>query len=373
MYSSINDLQDFFHIRLYNHIKSLIKNNKHLNVNNITFPFNRTPLQLAIRLRDRQLVNLLIDMGANVNALDYENNTLINYMILNCNDKDEKIVRIFKSLLNNGGDVNEKDSNNHTPLQNAIVCRKEKFSILLLQYNANDSIETDSCQTIIQLAMIQKYSISFIASLLLHYIQCDAVQTNVDVDDENVTTSIETAISLSNHGYVKLLLLYNAEFNYKKIIVKLFLIRTFTNSEDIDTITYYIYQLVKRYPSKLVEIFVEVNHSNMINHMRELNCMTHYKIWNTIYSYFDILIMDTINFAFLLKNDINVRESLYKNKTKMLQLFPLFSKIFNDNFTNAIRVLVCSNHGINILQRNLPFILDLPDKILHNIVCLLRN
>ena len=71
---------------------------------------DRTALMEATRGKYKQIVSLLLDNGANVNAKDAHGQTALIWA--SC----EGYIDIVSILLDNGADVNTKDNNNQTPL-----------------------------------------------------------------------------------------------------------------------------------------------------------------------------------------------------------------------------------------------------------------
>lgn len=74
-----------------------------------------TPLMTAIYCNNFELVNLLIERGANVNYRKYK----VTPLILSCNNYNDEIVEI---LLRNGANVNELDLYGYNSLHHVVNC-----------------------------------------------------------------------------------------------------------------------------------------------------------------------------------------------------------------------------------------------------------
>ncbi len=79
-------------------------------------PGDSTPLMEAASGGYSDIVKLLIDHGANVNAKSSVGNTALTYA---CCGGYEEVVRI---LLEAGADVEHQNENGHTPLMEAASC-----------------------------------------------------------------------------------------------------------------------------------------------------------------------------------------------------------------------------------------------------------
>lgn len=115
----------------------LIKNNA--NINKPDF-FNKSPLALAVGLKNKPIVELLLKYNCNKNTYDKTGQTALHWACLK--DQEELIFyEIVKLLLDNQCNLNMQDNNNDTPLH--IVVRRKNFTIakLLLSYGADTTIK----------------------------------------------------------------------------------------------------------------------------------------------------------------------------------------------------------------------------------------
>lgn len=106
---------------------------------------NRTPLHNAILCRNTALIELLIAQGANVNAIDEEENTPLQLVAKSRFFKDS--YKVGKLLVDNGANVNSKDKlKRRTPLHNAIRLGNRKLASLLIRAveNTKDVNQTDT-------------------------------------------------------------------------------------------------------------------------------------------------------------------------------------------------------------------------------------
>lgn len=76
-----------------------------------------------------ELLNLLIKYGANINAKDKYENTLLHDDYIDC--FDEPFEEFLKTLLNSGFDINSKNALGLTPLA---LCKNKKIEKILIKY-----------------------------------------------------------------------------------------------------------------------------------------------------------------------------------------------------------------------------------------------
>ena len=79
-----------------------------------------------------ELLNLLVEYGADINARDKYKNTLLHDDYINC--FDDHFEEFLKTLISLGFDINSKNTVGYTPLD---LCENKKISDILIKYNAN--------------------------------------------------------------------------------------------------------------------------------------------------------------------------------------------------------------------------------------------
>lgn len=94
-----------------------------------------TPLHLAVRNRDTETVEMLLNNGANINARNKFGHTPLHISI--CNKK----IEIIQLLLRRGAYVNERDNNGMTPLHIAVIRGHLQVADCLLKHGADTSIK----------------------------------------------------------------------------------------------------------------------------------------------------------------------------------------------------------------------------------------
>jgi len=112
----------------------------------------RTPLHLAAESADGDIVKLLLNKGANVNAKDDESGFTALHHAARLGKKN-----VAELLIARGADINAKDKHGHTPLYTA-VNHDYKFAEFLISKGADSGIRTESGQTLLQLAQQRKQS-----------------------------------------------------------------------------------------------------------------------------------------------------------------------------------------------------------------------
>ena len=131
-----------------------------------------TPLHTACEFGKIEIGNLLIDMGADVNALD---NASYTPLIRACLFQDNQDVTLIQRLINEGTDVNRMVGNGITPLHYAALRGGLKVAKLLIDNGAdvnaydkyNGPVETNTVSgTVLQIA-IENYPMEELATFLV--------------------------------------------------------------------------------------------------------------------------------------------------------------------------------------------------------------
>jgi hypothetical protein len=90
-------------------------------------------------------VERAIRAGANVNAADGDDWTALHFAALH--NGDPSVVEI---LLENGANVNARDNDGDTPLMNAVLSRRAKTIMLLLEHGADAGIPDNEGRTVFE-------------------------------------------------------------------------------------------------------------------------------------------------------------------------------------------------------------------------------
>jgi ankyrin repeat protein len=120
----------------------------------------RTPLLLAAESADVEIVKLLLDKGAKVDAKDDDSGLTALHYAARLGNKNAAELLIARSA-----DINAKDKQDHTPLYFA-VNQDYKVAEMLINKGADSSIRTESGQTLLQLAQERKQTESKVPDLI---------------------------------------------------------------------------------------------------------------------------------------------------------------------------------------------------------------
>lgn len=161
----------------------------------------RTPLHIAVMRCDIDAIEVLLENGADVNAIDNEQNTPL-YCAVECrhdingidNNDNSNYIDVITLLLDSGADINDADRNERSILYRAFQYTDTKLIDLLIKYDANINAVNDYGNTILQgmlywlsfetgtLELLIKYGIDVnnrnrIGFTILHYLaieyECD--------------------------------------------------------------------------------------------------------------------------------------------------------------------------------------------------------
>ncbi|MHC4203403.1 MAG: ankyrin repeat domain-containing protein [Planctomycetota bacterium] len=120
----------------------------------------RSPLHLAVESADRDIVELLLDKGADVNEKDDASGFTALHHAAQLSRNN-----IAELLIARGADVNAKDKQGHTPLYVA-VNHDYKVTELLINEGADSSIRTESGRTLLELAQQRKQTESTVPDVI---------------------------------------------------------------------------------------------------------------------------------------------------------------------------------------------------------------
>jgi len=110
----------------------------------------RTPLHLAVESADGDIVELLLDKGANIDAKDDESGFTALHHAARFGNKN-----VAELLIARGADINAKDKQGHTPLYVA-VNHDYKVAELLINKGADSANRTGSGRTLLESAQRRK-------------------------------------------------------------------------------------------------------------------------------------------------------------------------------------------------------------------------
>ena len=123
---------------------------------------NLTPLHLACFHDSYECAQLLIDLGADLNAVDITGKSVLTYAI-NSNN-----IKIIELLLLNGADREKMDSDGKIPYDYSIkVCSKNIQLLLNKSYQINSVFNNKNCFEFTQLILMLLFFIFFILSRFL--------------------------------------------------------------------------------------------------------------------------------------------------------------------------------------------------------------
>jgi len=120
----------------------------------------RTPWHLAAQSAEGDVVKLLLDKGAKIDAKDDESGFTALHHAARFGNKNAAELLIAR-----GADVNAKDKQGHTPLYVA-VNHDHKVAELLMNKGADSDIRTESGQTLLQMAQQRKQTESTVPDMI---------------------------------------------------------------------------------------------------------------------------------------------------------------------------------------------------------------
>ncbi|MBU3175776.1 hypothetical protein KPL47_05285 [Clostridium estertheticum] len=110
-------------------ITMILKKGAKVNAINIS---GKTPVFHCSFNYSVELLNLLVEYGADINIRDKYKNTLLHDDYINC--FDDHFEEFLKSLINLGFDINSTNSTGYTPLD---LCENKKIADILIKYNVS--------------------------------------------------------------------------------------------------------------------------------------------------------------------------------------------------------------------------------------------
>lgn len=151
------------------------------------------PLFWAIHSNNEELVKLLINYGANVNAQSPKGSLLMYSTTFKC---EPGIINV---LLEYGANANFQDNDGWTPLYFAVINKNIKIIKILLEYQANPNVLNNNQWSPLYAASGSKENLEIIQLLLKH-------GADLTLGDENGYTPLHRAIFWNQPEIVELFL-----------------------------------------------------------------------------------------------------------------------------------------------------------------------
>jgi len=118
-------------------VQVLLSNNVPVDIKNAS---KQTPLILAARSRQASVVKLLIENGANVNAIDKMGTTPLEYPSGFVDNYHSNYLETVAILLENGADPRHIDHNGETALHEAVYMGNAQVVEMLLEHGADPNV-----------------------------------------------------------------------------------------------------------------------------------------------------------------------------------------------------------------------------------------
>ncbi len=125
------------------------------NINAVTTVQKETPLHIAVRYGHKEVAELLLDRGANVNAVERRKWTPLHTAV-----KSGK-MEVAELLLDRGANVNAVDNLDMTPLHFALKYNREELVRLLLDRGANVNAVDKKGRTPLSIVASDDYQIGY--------------------------------------------------------------------------------------------------------------------------------------------------------------------------------------------------------------------
>ena len=109
-----------------------------------------TPLHIACKHLQSDLINLLLNYDASVNARDHEERTPLHFLL---NSRLKGRIECIEILVQKGADINMTDKNGMTPLHYAAINRRVKSLQFLIENKANLCLKNKNGQTALNSAV----------------------------------------------------------------------------------------------------------------------------------------------------------------------------------------------------------------------------
>ena len=107
--------------------------------------FGESPLHIACRLGNIEIMKILLENGADPNAIDNEKETSLHYLANNPEQVDGSIIsKAIRLLSNYPVDINAQDEDEQTPIYTAVCFRNIEAIQSLMDIGANLNIRDDN-------------------------------------------------------------------------------------------------------------------------------------------------------------------------------------------------------------------------------------
>ncbi|XP_020290493.1 ankyrin-1-like isoform X2 [Pseudomyrmex gracilis] len=405
-------------------IKLLLTNGSKVNSN--TDEFTDTPLHFAVISGDIEIVKMLLDRHADVNATNWYGTTPLHYAIQHekmeiaellfnhganvnagTNEGDTPLglavkrghVDAVKMLINRGANVDVEFWNGTTLLHDAIKNNKIEIAELLLNHGANVNASTNNGVTPLHLA-VEKEFVDDVKMLIdrdanvnaesrngttpLHYaIENNTIDSaelllnhgaNVNASTNNGVTPLCLAVNNRHVKVVTMLLDRGANINSSSYKVYHALYRGINGYEPVaEILTQHIVKM-KTANFYVSEQLLSVSSKYEIRYLQdicetEVAIMKNEKISNSNISLYDILIKDTNPLAKYMRNKNVVqvlRSEDYKTK------YPMYASMIKSKFRKGMEKKELLEQGTKIFSFfcNFP---ELPHECIEQIFSYLSN
>lgn len=319
-YDSYKLFELYMTMRSYEKIKSSIKKNK-IDINKI-FRNGLSPLHMAINKKDEKLVTILLNKGANVNILNSEGDTPLNYISTHCDDNKTYKCRIFEKLLQFGANCNHVDSfDMWPPLKTTFYLKKYNFFELLLKYNANVEYHYKDGNTILHLVIFDtdnKYLL-----LLVKY------AINLEMKNFDNKTALIVAMENNRLIHVRTLLDYDAKIQNDNLQLVQKYLNNLSTEHRYGYCSHFLYHLFKRCPNALDSVSFPVP-PKFSHHVLEMQRMRKQRQNNEYagYSCYSILMKDIKHTTIpIYVTDEEFDEFRRNGKKKIILKYPFFGAI----------------------------------------------
>ncbi|XP_044738611.1 ankyrin-1-like isoform X4 [Chrysoperla carnea] len=366
-------------------------------------------LNIAVKRECPEIVELLLQHNADVNATDINGNTALLLTVSDCYEDSYKSLdrdsyvnikrKITKLLLNHGANVDAQTRGGKTPLHFAVYNGYSQVVEVLLEYNANVNVrEKKNLETPLHMSARRKNV--EICKILLNK------GVDVDAGERNGFTALHIATHLGHVKTVTTLLEYGCDINSRDQVFNTALhiashlghVKTVTTlleyGSDINIMTRrYLTPLEYAKTAETIEILkrhiVQMKTANLYVSQRnllsvdgisfpdfqekcenEITSMKSEKMNNYNISFYDILTKNTDSLAICLRNE-NIVQILklddYKTK------FPIYGSMIKSRFRNGMKRKELLDQGNKILHFLFAYYLQLPQECTEKIFSYLSD